>query len=94
MSVARWPVALLIALFVFVPYAFASTYEAWGSGIYDAETDELLQAAKCPEAAVECAPPVAVQHVPVVAETIVVGNDSVASAIGLPARPSRAPPTL
>jgi hypothetical protein len=92
MRASRSPIILLIGLFVFTPFAFASTYEAWSAGIYDAETDEILRAAKCPDAAIECAPLVVARYVPAVATVALVRDDSAAPAVVLPARPCRAPP--
>lgn len=92
MRAYRWPLVLLVALFVFTPFAVASAYESWTDGIYDHETDDLLQAAKCPEAAIDCAPFVAARCAPAVTSLAFVGHDSAAPAIVAPARPGRAPP--
>ena len=74
MRAYRWPVVVLIGLFAFVPFAAASTYESWTDGIYDAETDYLLQVAKCPEAAIKCAPVEVARYVRVVAAVAGLGD--------------------
>lgn len=89
---SRLQVILLIGLVVFTPFALASAYETWPDGIYDAENDEILQAAKCSdENAIECAPLAFSRHVPVVATVAFLGDDSAAPTLVLPAEPCRAP---
>jgi hypothetical protein len=92
MRVPRWPVLFLVVLLVLTPFVFAGTYEAWDDGLYDAESDDGLQAAKCPEAAIERAPLVVAPYVPVVATVALGGDGSAAPAVVEPAPPCRAPP--
>ncbi len=92
MRAYRWPVVVLIGLFAFMPFAAASTSESWTDGLYDAETDYLLQVAKCPEAAIKCAPLEVARYVRVVAAVAGLGDESAGPAVVDPARPCRAPP--
>ncbi len=40
----RWPLAaLLVAVLLLTPFVWASTPETWTDGIYDYESDEILQ---------------------------------------------------
>jgi len=84
--------APLVALLVLAPFASASTFETWTDGLYDAESDDSIQAVKTAEGVVECAPPVLVRYVPIVAALATSGDDPVAPAAGPPSPPGRAPP--
>jgi len=40
MRTALGLIVFLVGLVIFTPFAYASTYEAWTDGLYDAESDD------------------------------------------------------
>jgi len=85
-------ILVLIGLLVFTPPVSAATFETWTEVLYDAESDELQQAVKATDAAIECAPPLLAAYVPVVAGAATVGDNSTVASASLRGRPGRAPP--
>jgi len=92
MRVFRRLILVLIGLLVFTPPVSAATFETWTEGLYDAESDELQQAVKATDGAIECGPPVLAAYVPVVVGAATVGDDSTVASASLRVRPGRAPP--
>src|SRR6266446_472515 len=91
MHAALGLIVFLVGLVIFTPFAYASTYEAWTEGLYDAESDDNVQAITC------------LQVVETMRQTEIIGIDVLVALLSLgderaadltdPSRPSaRAPP--
>jgi hypothetical protein len=84
---------LLIGLIVFTPFAWASTYEAWTDGLYDAELQNDLLALSTSEIVINGVVLASSGRVDVVVAVVSPGDDSLAALADLSPRSARAPPT-
>ena len=85
-------IALLVGLIILTPFVYASTFEAWPDGIFDAESDDVDWAAKSSECATESAPLRVAGSVAHVAHFVPTADDSTAPTAIRPASRTRAPP--
>jgi len=86
-------VTVLIGLIVFTPFAWASTYEAWMDGLYDAELQNDLLALSTLQLVINGVVLTSGGRVDVVVAVLSPGDDSVADLADLSPRSARAPPT-
>jgi hypothetical protein len=86
-------VAVLIGLIVVTPFAWASTYEAWLDGLYDAELQNDLLALSTSELVINGAVLTSGGRVDVVVAVLSPGDDSVADLSDPSTLSVRAPPT-
>ena len=84
---------LLIGFIVFTPFAWASTYEAWMDGLYDAELQNDLLALSTLQLVINGAVLTSSGRVDVVVAVLSPGDDRVADLADLSPRSARAPPT-
>jgi len=84
---------LLIGFIVFTPFAWASTYEAWTDGLYDAELQNDLLALSTLQLVINGAVLTSSGRVDVVVAVLSPGDDRVADLADLSPRSARAPPT-
>jgi hypothetical protein len=93
MRASRGLVALLIGLVVFTPFAYASTYETWTEGLYDAESDGNVLEVICSQI-VDTTPVFTSRGCVDVAVGVVSPLDDRAADLAVPSpRSARAPPT-
>ena len=87
-------IVLAVGLIVLTPFLYASSFEAWTDGLYDAESDDDLgQALKCAEIVLDGAPRAAVGHVDVVVGFVPLADEPVTDGVIASAPSPRAPPT-
>jgi len=85
-------VTVLIGLIVFTPFTWASTYEAWIDGVYDAELQSDLVALSTSEIVINGVVLASSGRVDVVA-VLSRGDESLAHLTDPSTRSARAPPT-
>jgi len=93
MRVALALTVLLIGFIAFTPFAWASTYEAWMDGLYDAELQNDLLALSTLQLVTNGVVLTSGGRVDVVVAVLSPGDDSVADLADLSPRSARAPPT-
>jgi hypothetical protein len=86
-------IAVLIGLIVLTPFAWASTYEAWMDGLYDADPQNELLALSTSEIVINGAVLTSGGRVDVVVAVLSPGNDSVSDFTDPSTLSARAPPT-
>src|SRR2546428_6458817 len=86
-------VALLIGFIVFTPFAWASTYEAWTNGLYDAELQNDLLALSTFETVINGVVLASSGRVDVVVAVLSPGDDRVTDLADPSTLSARAPPT-
>ena len=84
---------LLIGFIVFTPFAWASTYEAWTDGLYDAELQNDLLALSTLQLVINGAVLTSSGRVDVVVAVLSPGDDRVADLTDPSTLSVRAPPT-
>jgi len=91
---AAWALTvLLIGLIVFTPFAWASTYEAWTDGLYDAELQNDLLALSTSETVINGVVLASSGRVDVVVAVLSPGDDRVTDLADPSTLSARAPPT-
>ena len=86
-------VTVLIGLIVFTPFTWASTYEAWIDGVYDAELQSDLVALSTSEIVINGVVLASSGGVDVVVAVLSPGDESLAHLTDPSTRSARAPPT-
>jgi len=85
--------ALLVSLLILTPLVWASTAETWTSGIYDYESDDVVQVvAQANVAAVHSKPILSFDGALVVVDRLVLRNRTSKPEVAPSASPTRGPP--
>ncbi len=91
MRTALGLIVFLVGLVIFTPFAYASTYEAWTDGLYDAESDDNVQAITCLQV-VETMPQTGIIGIDVLVAVPSLGNERAADLTDPSTQSARAPP--
>jgi hypothetical protein len=91
MRVTLGLIVFLVGLVILTPFAYASTFEAWTDGLYDAESDDSDQAVRSVQV-VETRPLTSLGGIDVVVAVLSHGNESGTDLTVTSTRSARAPP--
>ncbi len=86
-------IAFLVGLVLFTPFAYASTFEAWTDGLYDAESDDIVQVTRSAQV-VETIPLTAIHGIDDVVAVLSPGDERAPEPAVAASRSARAPPIL
>jgi hypothetical protein len=92
MRAALGLIVFLVGLVIFTPFAYASTFEAWTDGLYDAEGDDGVDAIKSSQVAIETTPLTGLAGIDVVVAVLFLGNERATDLAVTATRSARAPP--
>jgi hypothetical protein len=84
-------IVFLLCLVLFTPFVYASTFEVWTDGLYDAESDEVVQVLRSAQV-VEAIPLTVVHVIDIVVEMLSLGDERAPEPAVAASRSARAPP--